>query len=152
MTPEVLRAGNPKLAKALRLIQQVFAEHDGRVDPPSSMHRLTLKDLEDPGKEVCCLGPEPRAVVILTPQTDALYLGKLAVLPQFRGHGLSRILVEHAAERAVQLGLSYLDLETRIELIENHAAFAKMDFVTIAENAHPGYNRPTSIKMRRTLA
>lgn len=151
MTPEVLCAGNPKLAEALRLIQVAFAEHDGRVDPPSSMYHLTLKDLEDRGKEVWSLGPEPRAVVILTPQSDALYLGKLAVLPEYRGRGLSRLLVEHAAWRAGQLGLRNLELETRIELIDNHAAFAKMGFVKIAETAHPGYDRPTSIKMRRAL-
>jgi len=151
VTPDLLRAGNSKLAEALRLIQTVFAEHDGRVDPPSSMHRLTLGDLENPGKEIWTLGPEPRAIVVLTPQRDALYLGKLAVSPKYRGQGLSRVLVEHAAKRALSFGLKHLDLETRIELVENHAAFAKMGFVKIAENAHPGYDRVTSIKMRRTL-
>ncbi len=152
MTPRLLRAEEGRLSEALRVIQVAFAEHDGSVDPPSSMHRLTLTDLEAPGKEVWSLGPEPRAVVVLTPQSGALYLGKLAVLPEYRGHGLSRILVEHAAKRAMQLGLSYLVLETRIELIDNHAAFAKMGFVKITETAHPGYGRPTSIKMQRALS
>jgi phosphinothricin acetyltransferase len=44
-----------------------------------------------------------------------------------------------------------LELETRIELTENHATFARMGFIKTAETAHPGYERPTSIKMRATV-
>jgi len=38
-----------------------------------------------------------------------------------------------------------------VELVENHAAFAKMGFVRTGESAHPGYDRPTSITLRRAV-
>lgn len=91
------------------------------------------------------------ACVFLTPRSDCLYLGKLAVDAQWRGQGLARRLVEHAEHRARALGLPALELQTRVDLVENHAAFARMSFVKTGESAHPGYDRPTSITLRRAL-
>ena len=42
-------------------------------------------------------------------------------------------------------------METRIELTENHATFARLGFVKTAETAHPGYDGPTSITMSRSI-
>ena len=44
-----------------------------------------------------------------------------------------------------------LELETRIELTENHETFAALGFVKVSEGAHPGYDRTTFITMRKTL-
>ena len=53
----------------------------------------------------------------------------------------------HAAKRAcAEFGM--LELETRIELTENHAAFARMGFIKTAETSHEGFDRTTSIVMR----
>lgn len=89
--------------------------------------------------------------MILSPKPDTLYLGELAIDHDRRGTGLARALINHALHRAAQLGLNSVTLETRIELVENHAAFAALGFRRTAESAHPGYNRPTSITMIRPL-
>jgi hypothetical protein len=60
--------------------------------------------------------------------------------------------MEAAESIARQNGKAYLELETRIELLENHKTFAALGFAKVAENAHPGFNRPTSITMRRPVA
>jgi len=93
----------------------------------------------------------PVACAFLTRRIDHLYIGKLAVLPGFRGKGFARQLIDDAAKRAAADGFRYLELETRIELTENHAAFAKLGFVKTAETSHPGFERPTSITMQRQL-
>jgi hypothetical protein len=49
------------------------------------------------------------------------------------------------------LGLAALELESRIELTENHQAFAALGFTKTGETAHPGYNRATSITMRKPV-
>jgi GNAT superfamily N-acetyltransferase len=79
---------------------------------------------------------------------DALHIGKLAVRPDLQGAGIGRKLVEAAREEARLRGLAMLELQTRIELTENHAMFASMGFVKTAETAHEGFDRPTSITMR----
>jgi len=155
MTPNRVAPDYPNWDAVLRLVLDAFAFMDGRIDPPSSAHRLTTADMaaqagtgavwviEDAGRPVACLFAKPK--------TDALYLGKLAVAAGRRGQGLARLLVAAATQEARSCGLTWLELETRIELTENHAAFARMGFVKTGETAHPGYDRPTSITMRRQL-
>jgi len=142
-------------AALLDLIRRCFAYMEDRVDPPSSMHRLTpaaIREQAETGEvwQVVADGA-PVACVFLTPRADCLYLGKLAVEPAWRGRGLARRLVETAAARARALDLPALELQTRIELVENHRTFAAMGFVRVGETAHPGYDRTTSITMRRPL-
>jgi len=90
----------------LTLIQTEFAFMEGRIDPPSSMHRLTLGTISDHAQtgEIWAMGPTPIACVFLTPKPDVLYVGKLAVAASHRRHGLARILIELAATRARRCG------------------------------------------------
>ncbi len=97
------------------------------------------------------LGSPPVASIFLNRKGDALYVGKLAVNPEARRQGLATRLVAHAEERARELGFGTLELQTRIELVENHRTFESMGFQKIAETTHPGYDRPTSILMRKRL-
>ena len=147
MTPR--RATPADLPATLALIQSAFAFMEGRIDPPSSMHRLTVEDLAQ--SEVWVIGAPPLSCIVLTPKTDALYLGKLAVDPSERGKGHARALVDTAETRARALGLPALELQTRVELIENQRLFEAMGFTELARTAHAGYDRPTSITYRRPL-
>ncbi len=152
--PERLLPGDARLAQVLALIRKSFAYMDGRIDPPSSMHRLTLEGLSNQAgtAEVWVLGQPVAACVMLTPRPDCLYLGKLAVDPGQRGAGLARRLVDLAIARARALALPVLELQVRVELAENHAAFARMGFAKTGETTHAGHERPTSITMRRAVA
>lgn len=153
MTPRRLGPGDPGLAAVLALLRAAFADMDGRIDPPSSIHRLTAEGLDALAAttEVWALGEPPVACVILTPQPRALYLGKLAVAATERGRGLARRLADHAETRARALGLPALELQVRVELTGNQALFARLGFREVARTAHPGYDRPTSITLRRAV-
>ena len=152
MIPE--RATNPALwPPILGLLRDSFAFMEGRIDPPSSLRELTPGALSRQAEigEIWILGP-PLACVFMTPKPGVLYLGKLAVAAAHRGRGLARQLIEHAEARAAALRLPALELQTRVELLENQAAFRAMGFVETARTAHPGFDRPTSITYRRTVA
>lgn len=151
MTPH--RAHAPyDWAAILRLIQTEFAYMEGRIDPPSSMHLLSLADIAKQAEqgEVWVIG-EALACMFLTAKAEVLYLGKLAVRADQRGRGFARVLVHCAQDRARALGLSAIELQTRVELIENHATFRALGFVETGRTAHAGYTRPTSITFRRSL-
>lgn len=141
---------DPALPEVLALIRAEFAYMDGRVDPPSSMQRLGLETVQRQCREgeVWSLGDPIVACMFLTPMPGRLYLGKLAVSGSARGNGLAARLVGIARERAAALGFDTVELQTRIELVENHAAFARMGFVKTAETSHEGYDRVTSITMQ----
>ncbi|RAP40445.1 GNAT family N-acetyltransferase [Rhodovulum viride] len=151
--PRRLAADDPALAGVLDLIRRSFASMDGRIDPPSSMHRLRLADIAGhcASGEVWAIGAPPFACVFLTPRPDRLYLGKLAVDPARRGEGHGRALVDLAETRARALGLPCLELQTRVELTENHRIFGALGFRPAGTSAHPGYDRPTSITMERAI-
>lgn len=143
-------------APVLALIRAAFADMEGRIDPPSSMHRLTGSDVlrRAEAGEVWVIGPAkaPLACVFLTPKPAALYLGKLAVAGRARGQGLARLLVDLAETRAAALGLPVLELQTRVELTENHTTFARLGFTRVAGTAHPGYDRVTSFTYRKPVS
>jgi predicted N-acetyltransferase YhbS len=133
----------------LALIRRAFAGMDGRIDPPSSIHRYTPEDLKT--GEFWVIGTPPMACVLLTPKPGALYLGKLAVAPGLTRQGLARALIRQAETRARALGLPVLELQTRIELVENHATFRALGFQETARTAHQGYDRPTTITFRKSV-
>jgi GNAT superfamily N-acetyltransferase len=151
--PRRARTGDGQASAILGLIRRCFAPMEGRIDPPSSMHRLTEAAIDRQAREaeVWTIGTPPVACVFLTPRADCLYLGKLAVDAPWRGRGLAARLIDHAADRARAMGRDTLEIQVRVELVENRRTFAKMGFVRTGETAHEGYARPTSVTMRRAV-
>ena len=141
------------LAQVLRLIQTSFAYMTGRIDPPSSMHQLTVSALAQMAKDssVLALGDPVAACLVAKPLPHALYLGKIAIASDLRGRGVLRALLGRSEELARSLSLSRLELQVRIELVENQKIFGKFGFVETARNAHPGYDRATEITMQKLL-
>lgn len=152
------RAGEgDDFAAILTLVQDCFAYMEARIDPPSSMHRLTVESVRRHAREEEIWIAEDgaggvAACVFYTRLPGRLYLGKMAVRPDWRGHGLARAMVRKAEERAAVRGLPLLELQSRIELVENHRTFARLGFVKTGEESHPGYSRPTSIRMQREVS
>jgi ribosomal protein S18 acetylase RimI-like enzyme len=134
----------------LALISRAFASMEGRIDPPSSLHRLTPQGLAVSG-EVWVMGQPAVACMVLKPVDGALYLGKLAVDPALQGRGLGRQMVARAEDRARELGLDRLELETRVELTENHRFYLRLGFTEVSRSAHPGFERSTSVRYRKAV-
>jgi ribosomal protein S18 acetylase RimI-like enzyme len=137
----------------LTLVQAEFAFMQGRIDPPSSMHQLTPDAIaaQAASGEVWAIGTPPAACVFLTPRPSALYVGKLAVATSHRHQGLARRLIDLAETRARALNLAALELQTRVELTENQAAFRALGFRETGRTAHAGFDRPTSVTFRRPV-
>lgn len=148
-------ADDPIISEVDALLRRSFAYMDERIDPPSSLHRLTLADIEEVADRnglVCAF--DNGALVgcaFFKPEQGSLYIGKLAIEPSCQGKGIGRLLLIEAEKRAIAEKIPSLRLETRIELTENHRTFEKFGFVKTGENAHAGYDRPTSITMMKRL-
>lgn len=140
----------------LELILTSFAYMNGCIDPPSSALSLTPQSLREKSTAeigyVAADGDALVGCVFCRLEPDCLYIGKLAVSPAMQGKGLGRRLLLVAEETARQHRLTMLRLEARIELTHNHAVFAAWGFVKTAEKCHPGFDRTTSIEMRKNLA
>ena len=135
----------------LGLIQRAFSGMEGRIDPPSSINRMTASDLEHHPGEVWVIGNPPLASVLLTPKGSSLHIGKLSVDPAHQGEGHAGTLIRLAETRARALGLARLELQSRVELVENHAIFFALGFKQTATTSHPGYDHPTSLVFTRPV-
>lgn len=139
----------------LALITSSFSYMDAVIDPPSSAHRLTPASLSQKASEeiafVAVEDGELLGCVFLRPETDCLYVGKLAVALVQQGRGIGRRLLDVTEKTAQDLELSMLRLETRIELVDNHTTFGRWGFRKTSEKSHPGFDRITFIEMRKEL-
>jgi N-acetylglutamate synthase-like GNAT family acetyltransferase len=138
------------------LLAEAFASMEGRIDPPSSFLGLSPEALRDKAaNEILILAREGTRLIgcgYACPVSDHLYLSKLAVAEEVRRRGVLRAIVACAEGVARSRGLSSLQLLTRIELHETHAAFGALDFVRIGTQSHPGFTRPTSLRFERRVA
>lgn len=149
--PRYLTPDSPEMGDALAVMQVAFAGMEGRIDPPSSLTQMTVNTLAEMARtsEVWVAGRPVAATVVLTPKPSVLYVGKLAV--RDRRTGLGRRLMALAEDRAAALGKDWLELESRVELVEVHAVFKALGFREVMRTTHAGYTRPTSITFRKKV-
>lgn len=135
-----------------RLLLNAYAYMSPRIDPPSSLHRMSVADLQIKAQsETLLLAKKASDVVgcmFCRNEGEWLYVGKVAVAELNQGQGIGRCLFDCAFQLARSNKQKGLELESRVELIENHSTFAKLGFVKVGEDSHAGYDRPTSIRMR----
>lgn len=140
----------------LALIRRAFAAMDGVIDPPSSAHRLTPEGLSAKARQetgfLATEGVRMVGCVFALERPHDFYIGKLAVEPGRQGQGIGRQLMQAVEGLARRHGKRAIELETRIELTANHSAFARLGFHETGRTAHAGYDRPTSITMRKVLS
>ena len=140
---------------AADLMRAAFADQGRATDPPSSALRETAEIVAEKlakggGAGLDCEGALI-GIVLWTPQEDALYVGRLAVTPSWRGRGLAGRLLRAAEAEARRREINRLRLHVRIELSANHRLFTRHGFLQVALRAHPGWVDPTFAVMEKAL-
>lgn len=137
----------------LKLIQTSFAYMDTRIDPPSSMHRLDANAITTHcgDGEVWSIGNPVNACMFLKLKPDTLYMGRLAVSSELRNRGIARTLIALAEQRAQFHSRNTLEIETRVELVDNQQFFQRLGFIKTADGTHDGYQQPTYVVMQKQL-
>ena len=140
----------------LELLHEAFSFMSARISPPSSLHLLTLDSIALKAHSEALFLATARGEIVgcvfAAPKPDSLYVGKLAVHPDYQRTGIGQSLMDAVERYAVSEGIEALELNTRIELTENHSTFKAMGYLVTGEHSHEGYDRPTYISMRKALA
>lgn len=138
-----------------RLLIEAYAYMEGRIDPPSFLTHMSVEDVaaKATAEDFYLIrdGRVPIACMFGHVEGDAYEVGKLAVSASRRREGLARRMIDVAANRARHLGLGMIQLYARVELTENHDTYKRMGFTIARPFAHPGFDRPTAIIMKRAL-
>jgi GNAT superfamily N-acetyltransferase len=139
----------------LRVTAAAYAPYSGRLQPPSSALKETEEAvahyLERGGLIVAEADGKLVGAVRYEPHADFVYLGRLAVAPEWQGRGIGRRLVEAVEEWAVLIGLDEVRLGVRLELPDNHALYRHLGYaedglMPFAYDPHYSY-----LKMRKRL-
>lgn len=152
-----IRQATPADAPALaRLIRAAFAEYRGQLDPPSGAHREnaeTLSALLDREHAFVAAAADGTLLgcVFYDVKRDALYLHRLAVLPQARGQGIGAALVAAVEKTAHSAARAWVTLNVRIALPENRRYYERLGYSVAGSGAHQGYSSPTFWSMRKRL-
>jgi len=156
MQISVSPAGFTDWLQLFGLLRESFAYMEARIAPQSSLTRMGVDELKAKAAEeiliIATEGQEVLGCAFAALRGDCVYVGKVAVAQPARGTGVARAMFNAAELLAREHGRPFLELQTRVELVENYATFRALGFEKVAETAHPGYDRPTSITMRKRVA
>lgn len=142
-------------AAVAELIRAAFEEYRGRLQPGSGALGETAETIAGAFADHAVIVAEAAGrlvgCVLATRRGDDLYLGRFAVHPVFRRHGIAGRLLAEAERHARATGVTALALGVRIALPDNFRYFAARGFREIGRAAHPGFDHPTSINMAKRL-
>lgn len=157
MTPLKLRQASLDEAPLMTtLILTAFEDHRGKIDPPSGAHNETPEKirakLEQGGGIIASVdGADVGCVVYYPESADHMYLGRLAVLPAYRKHGIGQALVAAVEETARVLGFTQMTLAVRVALPLNRAFFEALGYAVTGFQSHAGYAEPTFMHLAKHL-
>ncbi len=89
--------------------------------------------------------------VFYAPKAGYLYVGRLAVVPEYRRRGIGDLLLRASERRAAELGLSHVRLGVRLALGKLRAYYEARGYVPIAFRSHAGYTEATYVEMEKAL-
>ena len=140
---------------AAEVIREAFAAQSRPTDPPYSALGETAESvsakLADGGGAGAEAGGALVGVVLWAEKNGALTIGRVSVLPAWRGQGIARALLAAGEAEARRRGLARMTLRVRLALDENQRLFAGCGFAAVRQGAHPGYAAATFVVMEKAL-
>ncbi len=142
----------PMLAETIRTI---FGAYEGTLNPPSSAPNETTETvaakIAKGGGLLAHVDGNFAGCVLFYPDDDRVYLGRLAVMPAYRKHGVGSALVHAVESWARDAGFPAVILAVRIVLPQNRAFFEKHGYRVVEEKFHPGFDKPTFLLLEKPV-
>lgn len=143
----------------LTLLHDAFAQQRGNLDPESGVFSETVESLigrlQNETLRVAidqtAAVKVPIGCILFHPEEDAIYFGRLAIHPDYRGQGIARSLIQQVEHEAAQSGYRSVILNVRIVLRDNIAFFESMGYKITSSQAHEGYATPTYFVMEKSI-
>jgi ribosomal protein S18 acetylase RimI-like enzyme len=155
-SPILRKATIGDAAAIAAVIAASFEQYRGKLIPESGAFRETADGIaaelsRGAGAIVAERNGEMLGCVLVEEKEGELYFGRLSVLPPARGLGLARRLIDAVEAEARRRGLAGIRLGVRVVLTDNQRLFQTLGYRETSREAHPGFDHPTSINMRKPL-
>lgn len=152
----VLReATDDDIPTIVAVTRAAFDEYTGWLSPPSGAPNETPEKLRAKlasGHGVLALiGDQVVGSAYYSPEAEYVYLGRLAVLPEYRGRGIGSALVAEVERRARELGIARVRLGVRLALRHVRALYERLGYRVYEERRHEGFAETTYVMMEKLL-
>lgn len=141
------QATEQDIPELVQVIHAGFEQYRGKLDPPSGAHTETVESIREQfntARAVVAIADyQIVGCVLYQPEEDHIYLGRLAVLPAYRGNGIGRQLIDQVEVETRKLGYARVRLGVRLVLKDNQTFFQNCGYRVVSYENHPGYAQPT---------
>ena len=146
----LIRPARPEDALAVAAcVDDAYGHYVARIGmPPGPMTEDYDAVIRDYDVTVVKAAARIVAVLVVTEADEGFLLENVAVVPQCRGTGLGRHLLEMAELKACRAGFDSIYLYTHEGMTENRAMYGKIGYVEFARRTEMGLRR---IYMRKQL-
>ena len=138
-----------------RVIRAAFAAQPRFTKPPSSALRETAETVAAKitagGGIGAFAGGALVGAILWEIKAGALHVGRVSVVPAWRGRSLAGALIGACESEANRRGLARMTLRVRLELPENERLFERFGFERCELDAHEGFDQPTQAVMEKRL-
>lgn len=139
----IIREAEPhEMELVHRVMKQAFAEYAGRLMPESGALRESFEDIIRKtagcgGAILVWNGQEPIGSAQYVRKDNYLYIGRVAVLPNWRGRGIGKGMLEALEEMAIAAGLRETQVGVRLSIPENVEFYRRMRYVEMEHLFYP---------------
>lgn len=141
MTVAVTTAGVEDAPLVHQIMRAAFAEHAGSLNPPSGATTETVADvraaLEKHGGVIAWDSATPVGSARFELGTRHLYIGRLAVPPEYRGRGVGSAMTQFLEDFARESDLDFVQVGVRTSLPQNLVFFQRLGYTTVLVQPHP---------------
>ncbi len=122
-------------------MREAFAEHQGALNPTSGASRETVEDviaaMQQGGAVLAWLGDTPVGSARYRLESDALHVGRVAVLPPFRRRSIGAAIMAYMETIAREQRRTAVRVAVRMQLPGNLAFYERLGYQTVAVADHP---------------
>lgn len=122
--------------------QHAFEKYIERIGKrPAPMDADFMAQIRDSQIAIALSDGNFAGYVTFFPDHDALHLDAVAVLPEFTGQGIGKLLIAHAEASARAGGFKAVELYTNEMMLENLLMYPSLGYVETGQGFDQGYNR-----------
>jgi ribosomal protein S18 acetylase RimI-like enzyme len=131
------------------VIRAAFEEYRAVLIPMSGAHRETSATVAEKmahGGAFAAVDSASGALIgcaLYAEEPDHIYLGRLSVLPAYRGRGIAHALIAAVENHGRTCGYTAAQVGVRLQLTANRALFERLGYVQTEIRLQDGHPEPT---------
>jgi ribosomal protein S18 acetylase RimI-like enzyme len=119
-----------------------FQEYEGKLNPRSGALSETVEQTRHVftiggGVAVAYEGSQIVGSARYKPAADHIYIGRVSVLPEFRGKGICKVLLQFVENKARTQGIMATRVEVRLSIPENISMYQRMNYEVVEHKFYP---------------